>query len=63
MQDHNKTFHYARLLLPIVLVAWELLEDNQFPLVAPDLLEVAKFTLLWAMKDPQRVKDNKVFGS
>lgn len=44
-----------------MLVAWELPEDSQFPLVAQDLLEVVMFASLWAMKDPQRVKGNKVF--
>lgn len=44
-----------------MLVAWELLEDCQFPPVTPDLPEVAKFASLWAMKDPQRFKDSKTF--
>ncbi len=44
-------FHYAWLLLSIVLVAWELLKDNQFPSVALDLLEAAKYASLWATKD------------
>lgn len=60
-QDQIKKFHEVWLLLSIMLVAWELLEDSQFHPVAQELLEVMKFTSLWAAKDPQRVKDNKVF--
>ena len=29
--DETKPFHYTWLLLSIVLVAWKLLEDSQFP--------------------------------
>jgi len=50
-QELSKTFHYAWLLLSIVMIAWELPEDNQFPSVAPDLLEVAKYASLWVTKD------------
>ena len=49
------------LLLSIVLVAWELPKDSQFPLVAPDLPEAAKYTSLWATKDAKRIKDSKIF--
>lgn len=59
--DHNKTFHYAWMLLFIVLVAWELPEDSQFPPIMPNLPEATKFTSRWVMKDSQRVKDSKVF--
>jgi len=44
-----------------MLVTWELLEDSQFPSVTPNLPEVVKYTLLWATKDAQRIKDNKIF--
>jgi len=44
-------FHYVWLLLLIVLVAWELPEDSQFPSVALNLLEVVKYTFLWVTKD------------
>lgn len=53
--------HYAWLFLSIVLVAWELPEDSQFPLVAPNLLEAAKYNLLWATKEAQCIKDSKIF--
>lgn len=48
-------------MLSIVLVASELPEDSQCPLVMPDLLEAVKFASLWATKDPQWIKDNKIF--
>lgn len=54
-------FHYAWLLLSIVVVAWELPEDSQFPLIASDLPGAAKFASLWATKDPERVKNSKIF--
>ena len=60
-QDHSKNLHYALLLLSIVLVAWELPEGSQFPPVTPNLPEARKFASLWAMKDRQRIKDNKIF--
>lgn len=60
-QDESKTFHYPWFLLSIVLVAWELPEDNQFPLVVLDLPEVAKFASLWVTKGVARVKDARIF--
>lgn len=60
-QGLNKTFHYMWLLLSIVLVAWELLEDSQFPSVAPDLPNGVKYASLWATKDAHRVKDSRIF--
>jgi len=51
-EDHSNTFHYAWLMFSIVLVASELPEDREFPPIALELLEVAKFTSLWATKDP-----------
>jgi len=51
---------YVCLLMFIVLVTWELLEDNQFPSVEPDLPEVAKYASLWKTKDVQCIKDNKI---
>ena len=50
-QELNKMFHYAWLLLSIMLVVWELPEDSQFPSVALDLLEVEKYASLWVTKD------------
>jgi len=52
-QELSKTFHYAWLLLLIVLVAWEVPKDSQFPSLTPDLLEAVKYTSLWATKDAQ----------
>ena len=49
------------LLLSIMLVAWELPEDSQFPSVALDLPEAVRYASLWATKDPQRIKDNNIF--
>jgi len=39
-------FHYAWLLLSIVLVVGELLKDSQFPIIDRDLLEAEKYALL-----------------
>jgi len=61
VQELSKTFHYAWLLLSIVLVAWELLEDSQFPSVTSDLPEAVKYASLWATKDAQHIKDSKIF--
>lgn len=44
-----------------MMVASEFPDDNQFPMVAQDLPEVVKYTLLWATKDVQRIRDNKIF--
>ena len=54
-------FHYAWLLLFIVLVAWELPEDSQVPSVTPDLPEATKDASLWATKHAQHIKENKIF--
>lgn len=54
-------FHYSWLLLSIVLVAWEMLEDRQFPPITSYLPEEAKFASLWATKDVERVKESKIF--
>lgn len=50
-QGKGKTFHYMRLLLSIVLVAWELPEDSQFPSVMLNLPEAVKYDSLWETKD------------
>lgn len=60
-QDLSKSFHYVWLLLSIVQVAWELPKDNQFPSVVPELPKVVKYALQWATKDPQQIKNNKIF--
>ena len=55
VQELSKMFHYAWLLLSIVLIAWEFPKDIQFPSIT------AMYTSLWATKDAQRIKDNKIF--
>jgi len=45
-QEQGKMFHYAWLLLSIVLMAGELPEDSQFPTIDMDLLEAAKYASL-----------------
>lgn len=60
-QELSKTFHYAWLLLSIVLVTWELPEDIQFTSVTLDLPEEGRYASLWAAKDVQCIKDRKIF--
>lgn len=36
-------------------------KNSQFPSVAPDLPEAAKYTSLWETKDVQCIKDNRIF--
>ncbi len=48
-------------MLSIVLVAWELPEDSKFPSIIVDLPETVKYASLWTKKDPQWVKDRKIF--
>lgn len=59
--EQGKAFHYAWILLSIVLVAWEFLEDNQFQTIAKDIMEAMKYALLWETKDAQRIRENKIF--
>ena len=60
-QEQGKKFHYAWLLLAIVLVAGELLEDSQFPTIDRDLQEAVKYTSLLATKNVNRIRDSKIF--
>jgi len=73
-QDETKSFHYAWMLFSIVLVAWELpkdsqfppldeglLEDSQFPPLEEGLSKAAQFASLWATKDPTRITETKIF--
>jgi len=60
-QELSKMFHYAWVLLSIVLVAWELPENSQFPSITPNLPEITKYASLWVTKDAQRARDNKIF--
>ena len=60
-QEQGKTFHYAWLLLSIVLVVGELPKDSQFPIIDRDLLEVGKYALLWATEDPKWNRNTKIF--
>jgi len=54
-------FHYAWLLLSIVLMARELPEDSQFPIIDRDLPEAAKYASFWDTKDVKRILDSKIF--
>lgn len=56
----RKTFHYAWLLLSIMLVAWDLPEDNQFPPLEAGLPEAAKFASLYAT-NPTWVTETNFF--
>ena len=60
-QEERKSFHYAWLLLSIVLVAWELWEDNQFPPLEKGLPKAVQFASLSATKDPACVTETKIF--
>lgn len=53
-------FHYAWILLSIVLVVGELPEDNQFPTIVRDLPEAMKYASLWATKDANQIHRNKI---
>lgn len=44
-----------------MLVAWELPEEKQFPLIMSNLPKATKFASLWATKDVERVKESKIF--
>lgn len=59
-QEQGKTFHYAWLLLSILLVAGELPEDSQFPSIEDDMSEAARYTSLWATQDLKRIHETKV---
>jgi len=60
-QDQGKTFHYAWVILSILLIARELPADNQFPTVEQNVPEAVRYTLLWATKDTARIWEIKVF--
>jgi len=59
-QDERKTFHYAWLFLSIMLLAWELLEDSQFPPLEKGLSKATQFASLWATNDVARVTETKI---
>jgi len=61
-QEQGKTFHYAWLLLSIVLVTGELSDDSQFPTIYRNLLKAMKYASLWAMKDANWIHDSKIFS-
>lgn len=61
VEEESKEFHYAQLLLLIVLVAWRLPEDIKFPPYDEDLVEAAQFASLWETKDPERIMESKFF--
>jgi len=45
-QDQGKTFHYAWVLLSILLIVREITADNQFPTVEQNIPEAMRYTLL-----------------
>lgn len=49
MPEEGKAFHYR---MP---------KDSRFPITDPNLCKAAKFSLLWEMKDPDCVIENKMF--
>lgn len=59
-QEESKSFHYAWLLLSIVLVAWRLPEASLFPSHKEYFPEVAQFASLWSIKDLTRIKESKI---
>lgn len=59
-QEQRKMFHYAWLLFLIILVAWELPKDIQFPSVVLDLLEAVKYASLWVTKDEKQIKERNI---
>jgi len=61
VQEEGNTFHYAWLLLSIVLVTTDLPEDSQFPSLDQDWPEVARIALLWATRDAERILGIKIF--
>ena len=60
-QEQGKTFHYAWLLLSIVIVAVDLPEDSQYPITDRDFPEAVKYASLWSTKDASRIRENKIF--
>lgn len=60
-QEQGKMFHYAWILLSIVLVAWKLLEHSPFLSVTLDLPKGVKYAFLWATKDAQMLKESNIF--
>lgn len=58
--EDNKLFHYAWLLLSILLVTCRFPEDSQFLPLEEDLPEAAKFASLWSTKDLERIKESKI---
>lgn len=54
-------FHYAWIMLSIVLVAWDSAEDSQLPSIALDLPKAAKYALLWETKDAQCIRQSNIF--
>lgn len=54
-------FHYAWLMLSIVLVAWELPKYSQFPSITSNLPKAAKYASLWVTRDAQQIRESKIF--
>lgn len=60
-QEQGNTFHYAWLLLSILLIVGDLLVEIQFLTTEGDLPEAARYTSLWAIKYTNRIHEIKVF--
>lgn len=61
-QEESRMFHYALLLLSIILVSWKLLEDSEFTLQKEEFPKAARFALLWATKYLECIKEKLSFG-
>jgi len=61
VQEEGKTFHYAWLLLSIVLVTTELPKDSQFPSLDQDWPEATKYASLWVTRDTTRIQGINIF--
>lgn len=51
VQEEGKTFHYAWLLLSMMLVATDLHEDSQFPVLDLEWTKAARYASLWVTRD------------
>lgn len=56
VQEESKTFHYAWLLLSIVLVAIELPKESQFLVLDLEWLEAAWYASLWTIRDVRQMR-------
>lgn len=50
-QEEAKMFHYAWLIILMVVVVWKEPEDSSFPYFKVDICEVAGYASLWFTKE------------